>query len=66
LPHTDRQEFYNDFNDYSFSIKAPKKLCGLRYRRFTKSDAVLQAEFSNRLKNPIPLMPLFMLQMSKK
>jgi hypothetical protein len=31
-----------------------------------KTDAVLQAEFSNRLKNPIPLMPLFMLQMSKK
>jgi hypothetical protein len=28
-------------------------------------DAVLQAEFSNRLKNPIPT-PLFMLQMSKK
>ncbi len=24
LPHSDRQEFYNDFNDYSFAITAPK------------------------------------------
>lgn len=50
LPHTDRQEFYNDFNDYSFSIKAPKNYVVYATGDLLNPDAVLQAEFSNRLK----------------
>ena len=50
LPHTDRQEFYNDFNDYSFSIKVPKNYVVYATGDLLNPDAVLQAEFSNRLK----------------
>ncbi|MEZ7497747.1 M1 family metallopeptidase [Flavobacterium sp. Arc3] len=50
LPHTDRQEFYNDFNDYSFSIKAPKNYVVYATGDLLNPDEVLQAEFSSRLK----------------
>ena len=50
LPHTDRQEFYNDFNDYSFAIKAPKNYVVYATGDLLNPDEVLQPEFSNRLK----------------
>lgn len=50
LPHTDRQEFYNDFNDYVFSIKAPKNYVVYATGDLLNPDEVLQAEFSARLK----------------
>lgn len=50
LPHTDRQEFYNDFNDYSFSVKAPKNYVVYATGDFLNPDEVLQPEFSDRLK----------------
>jgi hypothetical protein len=50
LPHTDRQEFYNDFNDYTFSVKAPKNYVVYATGDFLNPDEVLQPEFSARLK----------------
>ncbi|MEJ5993418.1 M1 family metallopeptidase [Pedobacter sp. Du54] len=50
LPHTDRQEFYNDFNDYEFSIKAPKNYVVYATGDLLNPDEVLQAEFAARLK----------------
>jgi hypothetical protein len=50
LPHTDRQEFYNDFNDYLFSVKAPKNYVVYATGDFLNPDEVLQPEFAARLK----------------
>ncbi len=50
LPHTDRQEFYNDFNDYSFTVKAPKNYVVYATGDLLNPDEVLQPEFSARLK----------------
>ncbi|OMQ11910.1 M1 family metallopeptidase [[Flexibacter] sp. ATCC 35103] len=50
LPHTDRQEFYNDFNDYTFSVKAPKNYVVYATGDFLNPDEVLQPGFSARLK----------------
>lgn len=50
LPHTDRQEFYNDFNDYIFSIKAPKNYVVYATGDLLNPDEVLQPEFAGRLK----------------
>ena len=50
LPHTDRQEFYNDFNDYNFSVKAPKNYVVYGTGDLLNPDEVLQPEFSTRLK----------------
>jgi hypothetical protein len=50
LPHTDRQEFYNDFNDYTFSIKAPKNYVVYATGDLLNPDDVLQAEYATRLK----------------
>jgi hypothetical protein len=50
LPHTDRQEFYNDFNDYVFSIKAPKNYVVYATGDLLNPDEVLQPEFASRLK----------------
>jgi hypothetical protein len=50
LPHTDGQEFYNDFNDYTFSIKAPKNYVVYATGDLLNPDAVLQKEFAARLK----------------
>ncbi|TPG42074.1 M1 family metallopeptidase [Flavobacterium pectinovorum] len=50
LPHTDRQEFYNDFNDYTFSVKAPKNYVVYATGDLLNPDEVLQPEFSERLK----------------
>lgn len=50
LPHTDRQEFYNDFNDYVYSIKAPKDYVVYATGDLLNPDEVLQPEFAARLK----------------
>jgi hypothetical protein len=50
IPHTDRQEFYNDFNDYSYSVKAPKNYVVYGTGDLLNPDEVLQSEFSTRLK----------------
>ncbi|MDP5199492.1 M1 family metallopeptidase [Flavobacterium sp. DG2-3] len=50
LPHTDRQEFYNDFNDYTFSVKAPKNYVVYATGDLLNPDEVLQPEFASRLK----------------
>lgn len=50
LPHTDRQEFYNDFNEYVFSVKAPKNYVVYATGDLLNPDEVLQPEFASRLK----------------
>jgi hypothetical protein len=50
LPHTDRQEFYNDFNDYTYTVKAPKNYVVYGTGDLLNPDAVLQPEFATRLK----------------
>ena len=50
IPHTDRAEFYNDFNDYVFSVKAPKNYVVYATGDFLNPDEVLQTEISARLK----------------
>ncbi|MEG0850166.1 MAG: M1 family metallopeptidase, partial [Flavobacterium sp.] len=50
IPHTDRQEFYNDFNDYTYSVKAPKNYVVYATGDFLNPDEVLQSEFAARLK----------------
>ncbi|MFB9076779.1 M1 family metallopeptidase [Flavobacterium procerum] len=50
LPHTDRQEFYNDFNDYVYSVKAPKNYVVYATGDLLNPDEVLQPDFAARLK----------------
>jgi len=50
IPHTDRAEFYNDFNDYVFSVKAPKNYVVYATGDFLNPDEVLQPEIAARLK----------------
>ncbi|MFD2284743.1 M1 family peptidase [Pedobacter petrophilus] len=50
IPHTDRAEFYNDFNDYIFSVKAPKNYVVYATGDFLNPDEVLQPEIAARLK----------------
>jgi hypothetical protein len=50
IPHTDRAEFYNDFNDYVFSVKAPKNYVVYATGDFLNPDEVLQPEIATRLK----------------
>lgn len=50
LPHSDRQEFYNDFNDYTLSVKAPKDYVVWATGDLLNADEVLQPEIAKRLK----------------
>jgi len=50
IPHTDRAEFYNDFNDYTFSVKAPKNYVVYATGDLLNPDEVLQPEIAARLK----------------
>lgn len=50
IPHADRAEFYNDFNDYVFSVTAPKDYVVYATGDFLNPDEVLQPEISARLK----------------
>jgi peptidase M1-like protein len=50
IPHSDRQEFYNDFNDYTLSVTAPKNFVVWATGDFLNPDDVLQPEIVQRLK----------------
>jgi len=50
IPHTDRGEFYNDFNDYTFSVKAPKNYVVYATGDLLNPEEVLQPEIASRLK----------------
>ena len=50
LPHTSGQEFYNDFNDYTYSVKAPKNYVVYGTGDLLNPDEVLLPEFASRLK----------------
>lgn len=50
IPHTGRQEFYNDFNDYQLSVKAPKDYVVWATGDLLNPDEVLQPEIGSRLK----------------
>ena len=50
IPHTDRAEFYNDFNDYTFSVNAPKNYVVYATGDLLNPDEVLQPEIAARLK----------------
>jgi len=51
LPHTLRQEFYNDFNDYQLSIKVPKDYVVWATGDLLNADEVLQPGIAKRLKD---------------
>ncbi len=51
VPHTGRQEFYNDFNDYQLSVKVPKDYVVWATGDLLNPDEVLQPEVSKRLKD---------------
>lgn len=53
LQHNGRQEFYNDFNDYSFSISAPKNFVVWSTGDFLNPDEVLQSEYLKRFKESL-------------
>jgi hypothetical protein len=50
IPHTDRQEFYNDFNDYVYTVNAPKNYVVYGTGDLLNPDEVLQPEYASRLK----------------
>jgi hypothetical protein len=49
LPHTGRQEFYNDFNDYKLSVKVPKDYVVWATGDLLNPAEVLQPEIADRL-----------------
>ncbi|WP_379968714.1 M1 family metallopeptidase [Epilithonimonas sp. UC225_85] len=53
LAHNGRQEFYNDFNDYSFAISAPKNFVVWSTGDFLNPEEVLQPEYLKRFKESL-------------
>ncbi|MCT2560519.1 M1 family metallopeptidase [Chryseobacterium herbae] len=53
LPHINRQEFYNDFNDYTFSITAPRNYVVWATGNFLNPEEVLQPEILKRFKQSL-------------
>ncbi len=51
IPHTGRQEFYNDFNDYNLSVKVPKNYVVWATGDLLNPDEVLQPAISKRVKD---------------
>ncbi|MEP6627059.1 MAG: M1 family metallopeptidase [Ginsengibacter sp.] len=51
IPHTGRQEFYNDFNDYNFSVKVPKDYVVWATGDLLNAEEVLQTPIAKRLKD---------------
>ncbi|HMG09653.1 MAG TPA: hypothetical protein VK609_14170, partial [Mucilaginibacter sp.] len=49
LPFLDAQEFYNDFNDYTLQVKAPKNYIVWATGTLQNPDQVLQPEYAKRL-----------------
>ncbi len=50
IPHTGRQEFYNDFNDYKLAVKVPKDYVVWATGDLLNAGEVLQPEIADRLK----------------
>ena len=50
IPHTGRQEFYNDFNDYKLAVKVPKDYVVWATGDLLNPDEVLQPEIAGRIK----------------
>jgi len=50
IPHSDRTEFYNDFNDYKLAVKAPKNYVVWATGDLLNPDEVLEPEYASRLK----------------
>ncbi|QEM02413.1 M1 family metallopeptidase [Mucilaginibacter rubeus] len=50
LPFLDAQEFYNDFNDYTLHVAAPKNYVVWATGTLQNPDEVLQPEYAKRLK----------------
>ena len=50
IPHMDRVEFYNDFNDYQLAVKAPKNYVVWATGDLKNPDEVLQTKYAERLK----------------
>ena len=51
LPHTDGQEFYNDFNDYTLAVKVPANYVVWATGELLNPGEVLQPEIFKRLRN---------------
>lgn len=51
LPHNGAQEFYNDFNDYTYSVKVPRNYVVWATGDLINPDEVLQPAISRRLKD---------------
>jgi hypothetical protein len=49
LPFVDAQEFYNDFNDYTLQVKAPKNYIVWATGTLQNANQVLQPEYAKRL-----------------
>lgn len=49
LPFLDAQEFYNDFNDYTLQVKAPKNYIVWSTGTLQNPNQVLQPEYAKRL-----------------
>lgn len=50
MDHNGRQEFYNDFNDYTFSVTVPKNFLVWATGDLQNVDEVLQPDFAKKLK----------------
>ena len=50
FPFLDAQEFYNDFNDYTLNVTAPKNYIVWATGSLQNPDQVLQPEYAKRLK----------------
>ncbi|NIG54979.1 M1 family metallopeptidase [Chitinophaga sp. Cy-1792] len=50
IAHTDRAEFYNDFNDYTVSVTVPKNYVVWGTGNLLNPEEVLQPEFAAKLK----------------
>lgn len=53
LPHMNRGEFYNDFNNYKVNISAPKNWIVYATGVFQNPEEVLQPEFAQRFRNSL-------------
>ncbi|WP_158798398.1 M1 family metallopeptidase [Pedobacter sp. L105] len=53
IPHMDRAEFYNDFNDYQLNVKAPKNYVVWATGDLKNPDEVLQPKFAEKLKRSL-------------
>jgi len=53
LDFTDGQEFYNDFNDYAFTVTVPKNYIVWATGDLQNAEEVLQPVFADKLKSSL-------------